>query len=378
VVPYIGHEAAWIRAAALRALAHLDREDFALVLSGLDPDPEWSVRAGLARALGEAAAGASGPAGEAAAGASGPAGEVSVGILFSMLKEEDVRVLPVVLEALRKARGPDAADTLKRHLEHPDFAVRAAAADGIAALKATGHSDALAAAYRRSIPDGDIEARVAQVGALAVQKDAKASETLLEAARSDPSRVVRDRSAAALKALGQDAPAPGPEAVDRPAQDYREALAPYDTTPGAPVYTPRVFLETRRGRIEIHLNIVEAPLTSASFIDLARRGYYDGLTFHRVEPGFVIQGGSPRGDSEGGAGYTLRCEIGQRPYGRGTVGMALSGKDTGGGQFFITHLPTPHLDGGYTVFGWVAGGMDVVDKIRPGDVIERVEIWDGR
>jgi cyclophilin family peptidyl-prolyl cis-trans isomerase len=74
----------------------------------------------------------------------------------------------------------------------------------------------------------------------------------------------------------------------------------------------------------------------------------------------------------------VRCEIGQRPYGRGTVGMALSGKDTGGSQFFITHTPTPHLDGRYTGFGWVAAGMDAVDKVRQGDVIERVEIWTGR
>ena len=130
--------------------------------------------------------------------------------------------------------------------------------------------------------------------------------------------------------------------------------------------------------IEIHLNIVEAPLTCASFIGLARRGFYDGLNFHRVVPGFVVQGGCPRGDGNGGPGYTLRCEIGQQPYGRGAVGMALSGKDTGGIQFFITHAPAPHLDGGYTVFGRVAEGMDVVDRIQPGDVIDRVEIWDGR
>jgi cyclophilin family peptidyl-prolyl cis-trans isomerase len=126
------------------------------------------------------------------------------------------------------------------------------------------------------------------------------------------------------------------------------------------------------------LNVVEAPLTSASFINLARRGYYNGLDFHRVVTNFVIQGGCPRGDGNGGPGYTLRCEIGQKPYGRGAVGMALSGKDTGGSQFFITHTPTPHLDGGYTLFGWVANGMDVVDRIRQGDKIDRIEIWDGR
>jgi cyclophilin family peptidyl-prolyl cis-trans isomerase len=189
--------------------------------------------------------------------------------------------------------------------------------------------------------------------------------------------VVRERAAAALRTQGVQAPAPGPFALERPPLDYRAAMAPYDPRPDQALFTPRAILHTRHGRIEIHLNIVEAPLTTASFMDLARRGFYDGLTFHRVVPHFVIQGGDPRGDGNGGPGYTQRCEIGQRPYGRGTVGMALSGKDTGGSQFFITHSPTPHLDGGYTVFGWVAAGMEAVDRIRPGDVIERVEIWSG-
>jgi cyclophilin family peptidyl-prolyl cis-trans isomerase/HEAT repeat protein len=360
VVAFVGDRSAWIRGAALRALAHLDREEFALVLSSLDPDAEWSVRSSLARALGEAG------------------DEVSVGILLSMLQDEDVRVLPAVLEAIAKARGHDAGETLKRHLEHPDFAVRAAAAEGLTALKATGQGEALAAAYRRALSDSEPEARVAAVAALAIQNDAKSAEVLREAAQSDPSRVVRERAGAALKALGKEAPPLGPEAVDRPGYDYREALAPYDVGSGIPVYTPRAFVHTRRGVIEIHLDVVEAPLTTASFMDLARRGFFNGLTFHRVEPGYVIQGGSPRGDSEGGPGYSLRCEIGQRPYGRGTVGMALAGKDTGGSQFFITHVPTPQLDGSYTVFGWVVNGMEVVDQIRPGDVIERLEVWDGR
>jgi cyclophilin family peptidyl-prolyl cis-trans isomerase/HEAT repeat protein len=360
IVPLVGHAEAWIRAAALQALARMDRDELALVLSGLDPDPSWMVRGGLAAGLGQAA------------------DERAATLLFGMLKDEDVRVLPAVLEALVKARGPDAADTLVRHLQHPDFAVRSAAAKGLADLKATGRSAALTAAYRASLPDADVDARLELVGALAVQKDATARATLLEAARQDPARVVRERAAAALRTLGAEAPRPGPEAVERPPYDYREAMAPYDPRPDVPLYTPRVILHTRHGTIEIHLNVVETPLTSASFMDLARRGFYNGLTFHRVVPGFVIQGGDPRGDGNGGPGYTIRCEIGQRPYGRGTVGMALSGKDTGGSQFFITHTPTPHLDGNYTAFGWVAEGMDVVDKIRPGDVIDRVEVWTGR
>jgi len=91
----------------------------------------------------------------------------------------------------------------------------------------------------------------------------------------------------------------------------------------------------------------------------------------------MIQGGCPRGDGTGGPGYALRDEAGERPYGRGAVGLATSGKDTGGSQFFFTLAPAPHLEGAYTLFGSVTRGMEAVDKIRPGDVIERVEIWDG-
>src|SRR5262249_29469714 len=360
IVPLVGEKEPWIRSAALQALARADHDGFALVLSGLDPDPDWSVRAGLAAALGEVG------------------DEVSLGILYGMLKDEDARVVPAVLEAVRKARGNDAVDTLKRALEHPDFAVRRAAADGIAELKARGFSAPLAAAYQRSRNDPEPDARLSAIAALAVQKDDASRSTLEEIAKSDPLRVVRARAAAALPALGATPPAVTPETALRPPLDYRLAMAPYEPLPGVPLYTPRAFIHTRHGVIEIHLDVVETPLTALSFMELARRGFYDGLTFHRQEPTFVVQGGCPRGDGNGGPGYTLRCEIAQRPYGRGAVGMALSGKDTGGSQFFITLSPQPHLDGNFTLFGTVAKGMDVVDKIRPGDVIERVEIWNGR
>ena len=112
-------------------------------------------------------------------------------------------------------------------------------------------------------------------------------------------------------------------------------------------------------------------------MNLARTGFFDGVTFHRVVPDFVIQAGDPRGDGEGGPGYTIRDEINQRPYLRGTVGMALDWEDTGGSQFFITHSPQPHLDARYTVFGRVLSGMDVVDQIQPWDVIRKVRVWDG-
>ena len=110
---------------------------------------------------------------------------------------------------------------------------------------------------------------------------------------------------------------------------------------------------------------------------LARKGFYDGLTFHRVVPDFVVQSGDPRGDGQGGPGYTIRDEINERPYLRGTVGMALDWAGTGGSQFFITYLPQPHLDARYTAFGRVVAGMEVVDRIEQWDVIRRVRIWDG-
>jgi HEAT repeat protein/cyclophilin family peptidyl-prolyl cis-trans isomerase len=360
VVPFLGHADPGVRAAALPVLARMDREDFALVLSGLDRDPVWFVRAALAGALGEAG------------------DEVSLGVLGAMVKNEEPRVLPAVLEALRKARGAESREVLARHLEHADVAVRAAAVEQLQALKLAGITPMLQQAYARSRDESELDVRLAVVAALREQKDEAAAEALRQIAAQDSSRAVRALASQALKALGREAPWPGTEAVERPLLDYRDAMAPYELAPDLAVYTPRVLLHTRHGVIEIHLNVVEAPLTSASFMDLARRGFFAGLTFHRVVPNFVVQGGDPRGDGSGGPGYTLRCEVGQRPYGRGAVGMALSGKDTGGSQFFITHSPQPHLDGGYTLFGWVSKGMEVVDKIRPGDEIQRVEVWTGR
>jgi cyclophilin family peptidyl-prolyl cis-trans isomerase len=255
--------------------------------------------------------------------------------------------------------------------------VRAAAAEGLAALKSAGEGELLRAAYRRALADREPDARLAIVEALAVQPSV-AQALLGEIVATDPARVVRARAAAALRAAGLAAADPGPEAESLARADYRRSLAPYEPLPGQALYTPRAILHTRKGRVELHLDVVEAPLTTWRFVELAQRGFYDGLTFHRVVPGFVVQGGDPRGDGNGGPGYTQRCELGQRPYGRGAVGMALAGKDTGGSQFFVTLTPTPHLDGAYTQFGRVVEGMDVVEALRPGDVIERVEIWDGR
>ncbi|MEO8573383.1 MAG: peptidylprolyl isomerase [Pyrinomonadaceae bacterium] len=137
----------------------------------------------------------------------------------------------------------------------------------------------------------------------------------------------------------------------------------------------RAILTTRKGAFTIEFLPEDAPLTVDNFIKLARTSYFNGLEVHRVVPNFVMQDGDPRGDGNGGPGWSIRCEINMVPFDRGAVGMALSGKDTGGSQWFVTHSPQPHLDGGYTVFGRVnETGMKIVDQIVRGDKIITVKI----
>jgi peptidyl-prolyl cis-trans isomerase B (cyclophilin B) len=129
------------------------------------------------------------------------------------------------------------------------------------------------------------------------------------------------------------------------------------------------------GEIRIEFFPEDAPRTVENFVTLARRGFYDGLTFHRVVPDFVVQGGDPNGNGSGGPGYTIKAEFNQRRHVRGSVAMARSQHpDSAGSQFYIAFGPQPHLDGGYTVFGQVVAGMEHVDAIRQGDRMRSVTI----
>jgi len=139
---------------------------------------------------------------------------------------------------------------------------------------------------------------------------------------------------------------------------------------------PTALILTEKGEIEVELNMSAAPLTVLTFLELARDGFYDGLIFHRVVPNFVVQGGDPRGDGWGGPSFFIRDEYSDVPFRRGTVGIATSGRDTGGSQFFITHSPQPHLNARYTVFGQVTHGMDVVDRLTIGDLIQKIIVKD--
>ncbi len=138
----------------------------------------------------------------------------------------------------------------------------------------------------------------------------------------------------------------------------------------------KAIIETNQGKIVVALATDKAPLTVANFVNLTQRGYYNGLTFHRVVPDFVIQGGDPYGDGRGGPGYQFADEFDPslRHDGPGVLSMANAGPGTNGSQFFITHTATPHLDGRHSVFGKVVEGLDVVNKIKRGDVMTKVTI----
>ena len=135
---------------------------------------------------------------------------------------------------------------------------------------------------------------------------------------------------------------------------------------------------TDKGTMLIEFYDEETPIAVKNFVDLSKKGFYDGLTFHRVIPDFMIQGGDPQGTGRGGPGYTIKCEVkaDKQYHDRGVLSMAHAGRDTGGSQFFICHSRnnTAHLDGNHTCFGKVVEGVDTVDLIRQGDKIQKITI----
>lgn len=346
------HRWSSIRGAALIGLAKSEPDTFIGVLSALGRDPEWSVRASLAAALAEL-------------------GERGVPRLQVMLEDEDQRVIPAVLNALVQTKDPGAAAVLTERLASDDAVVRMTAARGLATLEATGAVEALMGALDRSAGDGTYVARAATLGALAAL-DPQAARPRLEAALADRDWAVRVRAAELLREID-----PAAEAAITPAPPPAVPELADTAALLSPAFSPMAYIDTVKGMVQIELAIADAPRTVANFMALTRDGFFDGVPFHRVVPDFVVQGGDPRGDGEGGPGYTIRDEINQRPFHRGTVGMALDWADTGGSQFFITHSPQPHLDGRYTAFGEVVEGMDVVDRLSQWDLVRTVRVWDG-
>jgi cyclophilin family peptidyl-prolyl cis-trans isomerase/HEAT repeat protein len=277
--------------------------------------------------------------------------------------------VPDVLRALAAFKPRDLANVLRKHLNENDVIIRATAADLLGDLPGSDENTrALVAAWPRATKDDLNDAALSILESLAKQKSPIANDAIRVALDSSD-YLIRRRAVALLKTngAGDFSSRIGTVQTRNSTADYRRALSRNDQN-------VRAVVTTSRGSFTIELLPDLAPLTIDNFVQLAQRGYFRGITIHRVVPNFVIQDGDPRGDGNGGPGYQIRCEINEVPFDRAAVGMALSGKDTGGSQWFITHAPQPHLDGGYTVFGRVVKGMDVVDQIVRGDVIKSVVI----
>ena len=280
--------------------------------------------------------------------------------------------IPDVLRALAAFKPADLATVARARLNDSDIIVRSTAADLLGDLPPSEENTrALAAAWPRTANDPLNDAALSILDALGKQKSDAANEQIKAALKSDD-HLIRRRAVSVLKANGA-----GDFSAQIGTVHTRNTIADYNRALARIGKSVRAVVTTSKGSFTMELLPEAAPLTVDNFVQLAQRDYFRNITIHRVVPNFVIQDGDPRGDGNGGPGYTIRCEINEVPYDRAAVGMALSGKDTGGSQWFVTHSPQPHLDGGYTVFGRVVAGMDVVDKIVRGDVIQSVVIKEG-
>jgi cyclophilin family peptidyl-prolyl cis-trans isomerase/HEAT repeat protein len=289
-------------------------------------------------------------------------------VLIGMCTPLNDFAVPDFLRTYAAVKPDDLSEKLRAHLGNADVVIRATAAELLGEQPPSeANTRALIDALPRALLDRDLDdAALATLGALAKQKNAAANEAIKTALNSQD-HLIRRRAVALLKAndAGDFSDRIGTVQTRNKLIDYRRAIARIGRRVTATVVTSK-------GSFTIEFLPEEAPLTIDNFLQLARRGYFNGQTIPRVVPNFVIQAGDPRGDQNGGPGYSIRCEINEVAFERASLGMALSGKDTGGSQWFVTHSPQPHLDGGYTVFGRVIRGMDVVDGIARGDTIRQV------
>jgi cyclophilin family peptidyl-prolyl cis-trans isomerase/HEAT repeat protein len=313
-----------------------------------------------------------------------------------LINHAEDKVLSDALTAYAAFKPEDLAEVLRDSMNHKDAVVRATAAGLLAESAATKENvESLRSAFTKSllIDKQENDAQLAILNAL-YKIDKKSAVGIYLIALKAPDYLVRKRAAEILK--------------DSELQEYFSGIQtnlkifavtkgnqvlPYAAYKGTKLGqvlntdadyiravsrkngTVKAVFATTKGNFTIDFFPEDAPLAVDNFIKLARANYFNGVSVHRVVPNFVMQDGDPRGDGNGGPGWQIRCEINTLPYERGTVGMALSGKDTGGSQWFVTHSPQPHLDGGYTVFGRVnENDMKVIDNIVRGDKILKVRI----
>lgn len=303
---------------------------------------------------------------------------------------------PDALQAFARYKTDDLGEVARLSLLNKDVFLRTTAAGILGDLPASKENvDALKSAFTKSLltDKKENDAQLAMLDAM-FKLDKKESVGTLMVALSSPDYLVRKSALDKLSNpdLAKDFPGV-PTSVELARKNKKDKVLPYTPAFGTKLGqvlntdvdyrrvasrkngTISAVFTTAKGTFTIQFLPEEAPLTVDNFVKLARTGYFNGLEVHRVVPNFVVQDGDPIGNGSGGPGWSIRCEMNMVAFERGVVGMALSGKDTGGSQWFVTHSPQPHLDGGYTVFGRVnETGMKVVDKIVRGDKILSVRI----
>jgi len=365
VTGFLNSDSQILRGEAAVSVAKLGSGKVLEDLKELLKDESWHVRAKVAAGLREIG------------------GKEVERVLLVMTADRDRRVQMAAIEAIgyathtKKIEGRRGLRKLETLLVNSmDFALRSLCAEALAKTKDPRYVYPLIKSYKFTPRSYYSEFKRAVISALVElatpgEVDVRIENLLLEALVDSDPIVRREAHAASSKLSLQQKYDPGAFRSKLTFGRYFEVYHNPNKLLRARIFTPK-------GEIIIELLPQDAPRTVANFIHLTNSRFYDGLTFHRVVPNFVIQGGCPRGDGWGGPGYTIREEINKLGFERGTIGMATSGKDTGGSQFFICHSRQPHLDGRYTAFGRVVSGMEVVDKIVIGDVIEKVEILSSR
>lgn len=290
----------------------------------------------------------------------------------ALVSDPAARVRAAALSSLSEKSPGAAAHWLLVGLVDHDAAVREVALEAAAPLLEKGSDEmkrAWASAFEKAFESGEPDFTVGALDAAAARGDA--GHALVAAHENDPDAVTRDKARRLLVEAYGASPGsfrPIPVKTRLSEKDYdRLAKAANESSFSATV-------ETARGTATLDLDAEEAPMTVESFRALAAKRFFDGLVIHRVVPDFVVQTGDPRGDGSGGPGYAIRDEINALRYARGAVGMALSGPDTGGSQWFVTLSPQIHLDGGYTVFGRVVAGMELFDRTEQGDRLVSVRV----
>jgi cyclophilin family peptidyl-prolyl cis-trans isomerase/HEAT repeat protein len=323
--------------------------------------PDWKLRAAVAAAAGDTLD-----------------RSFAISRAAPLTRDPDPRVRVVAYGALAPTASMPLEDSvhalLVSGLRDADFYVRATVIGALADRPSAGDLSAVLGSYSLAGRDSANDARLAAiqyVGALWRKDSSALNATWLAHLAQTP--VPGDPLE---RAAGKGVPV-WAKWASVPATP--KALAWYESVVRDIVIPPHrgkplnATIHTVRGPIRLELFGADAPMTVRNFLSLARSGYYRNTRFHRVVPNFVAQDGDPRDDGNGGPGYSIRDEMNRRRYERGAVGMALSGPDTGGSQYFISHSPQPHLDGHYTVFGRVVRGFDVLDRIVQGDLITGVD-----